>query len=177
MMKKTWIFMLLGVSLIAFISCNSKSKQATITEEEDVMVIEPATAAMPDSNDLAFLTAWSGKYPQDVDMFGLKVLDNRLKRLMGARYDTMIADWNTETPIQVEDSVIHTSGCKAHDCPADSYELYIDLKNNNINVYNFHHDTLTFYAEKDSFPLPAKMKADLLVTFSNAKVTAPKQTR
>lgn len=178
MMNKRWIFLLLGVSFAAFFSCNNKPKQAdVITEEEAIIVTEPATGTAPDTSNLSFITAWSGKYPKEVNLFGLNVLDDRLKQLMGAQYDTMIANWNTETPIQVEDSIIHTSGCKAHNCPANSYDLYIDLAGNNINIYNFRHDTLTFYAEKDSFALPAKMKADLQVIFSNAKMAAPKKGR
>lgn len=173
MMNKRWIVMLLCSSLVAFAACNSKAKQATVTEEEaEVVVLEPQTAPNnADTSNLTFLTEWVGKYPKEVDLFKLNVLTSRLQQMMGTQYDSLVANWNTETPIQLEDSVIHTSGCKVHDCPADSYDLYIDLAGNNINVYNFQYDTLYFFAEKDSFSLPAQMKADLNIIKSNAKLT------
>lgn len=172
-MNKRWIVMLLCMSLVAFVACNSKAKQGTVTEEEeDIVVVGPqSTTNNADTSNLAFLTEWVGKYPKEVDLFKLNILTSRLQQMMGAQYDSLVANWNTETPIQLEDSVIHTSGCRAHDCPGDSYDLYIDLADNNINVYNFQYDTLYFFAEKDSFSLPSQMKADLNIVRSNAMVS------
>lgn len=161
--------MLLCISIVAFASCNTKTKKANVVEE-DIVVMEADAVAPVDTNNLAFIEEWVGKYPNEVNLFGLKVLSNRLQQLMGNQYDSMIANWNTETPIEIEDSVIHTSGCKAHNCPADSYDLYIDLADNNINVYNLQNDSLIFYAEKDTISLPSKMKANLSVILSNANV-------
>lgn len=172
-MNKRWIVMLLCMSLVAFVACNSKAKQGTVTEEEaDIVVVGPqSTTNNADTSNLTFLTEWVGKYPKEVDLFKLNILTSRLQQMMGAQYDSLVANWNTETPIQLEDSVIHTSGCRAHDCPADSYDLYIDLAGNNINVYNFQYDTLYFFAERDSFSLPSQMKADLNIVRSNAMVS------
>lgn len=174
-MKKRWIVTLLCMSAVVFVACNSKTKQATVTEEGDIIVMQPAATTSNDSvSNLIFLTEWVGKYPKEVDLFNLNVVTSRLQQMMGAQYDSLIANWNTETPIQLEDSIIHTSGCKAHNCPADAYELYIDLTDDNINVYNFQNDTLYFFAEKDSFSLPVQMKADLNVVKSNAKLSSRK---
>ncbi len=170
-MKKSWIFTLLCISLVAFAACNSKAKRADIVEEEGVMIMDIDTVTPADTASLSFITEWVGKYPQEVNLFGLNVLSDRLKQLMGMQYDSMMANWNTETPIEVEDSIIHTSGCKAHDCPADDYELYIDLADNNINVYNLRNDSLQIYAEQDTIALPTKMKANLRVILSNANIT------
>lgn len=173
MMNKRWIVMLLCMSLVAFVACNSKAKQATVTEEEeDVVVMQPQSATNnADTSNLTFLAEWVGKYPKEVDLFNLNALTSRLQQMMGSQYDSLIANWNTETPIQMEDSILHTSGCRVNNCPADSYELYISLPDNNINVYNFRNDTLYFFAEKDSFSLPTKMKADLNIIKSNAKLS------
>lgn len=172
MMDKRWIITLLCVSIVAFVSCNNKNKQGTVTERE-IIVMEPEVEVTADSisSDLIFLSEWVGKYPKEVSLFKLNVITSRLQQLMGNQYDSLIANWNTETPIQLEDSIIHTSGCKAQDCPADSYELYVDLKDNNINVYNFQNDKLHVYEEKGKIALPNKMKADLNIIKSNAKLT------
>lgn len=44
---------------------------------------------------------------------------------------------------------MHASGCKQHDCNTYFYDLYIDTKNNKINVYKFSESKLTVFAEDD----------------------------
>lgn len=76
----------------------------------------------------------------------------RLKKLLGADYDAMIKNWNTETPFEKQDNVLHAWGCKQHDCSTYSYDLYIDVKNNKINVYKFSESKLTIFKE-DNFEI------------------------
>lgn len=73
----------------------------------------------------------------------------RLKTLLGSDFDQMVKYWNTETPFTKEGDVLHASGCKQHDCNTYSYDLYIDTKNNKINVYKFSQSKLTVFAEDD----------------------------
>ena len=73
----------------------------------------------------------------------------RLKTLLGTDYDQMVKHWNTETPFTKEGDILHASGCKQHDCNTYSYDLYIDIKNNKINVYKFSQSKLTVFAEDD----------------------------
>ena len=73
----------------------------------------------------------------------------RLKKLLGADYDQMIANWNTETPFEKQGNILHAWGCKQHDCNTYSYDLYIDVKNNKINVYKFAKSELTILKENN----------------------------
>lgn len=73
----------------------------------------------------------------------------RLKALLGTDFDQMVNYWNTETPFTIEENILHASGCKQHDCNTYSYDLYIDTKNNKINVYKFSKSKLTVFAEDD----------------------------
>lgn len=73
----------------------------------------------------------------------------RLKVLLAGDYKQMVKYWNTETPFTKEGNILHASGCKQHDCNSYSYDLYIDTKNNKINVYKFSKSILTLFAEDD----------------------------
>lgn len=79
----------------------------------------------------------------------------RLKKLLGTDYDQMVKYWNTETPFEKQDNVLHAWGCKQHDCSTYSYDLYIDVKNNKINVYKFSESKLTVFKE-DNFDIEIK---------------------
>lgn len=79
----------------------------------------------------------------------------RLKKLLGADYDQMVKNWNTETPFEKQDNILHAWGCKQHDCSTYSYDLYIDVKKNKINVYKFSESKLTIFKE-DNFDIDIK---------------------
>ena len=76
----------------------------------------------------------------------------RLKKLLGSDYDQMVKNWNTETPFEKQDNILHAWGCKQHDCTTYSYDLFIDVKNNKINVYKFAESKLTVFKE-DNFDI------------------------
>lgn len=79
----------------------------------------------------------------------------RLKKLLGSDYDQMVKNWNTETPFEKQDNILHAWGCKQHDCGTYSYDLYIDVKNNKINVYKFSESKLNIFKE-DNFEIAIK---------------------
>jgi hypothetical protein len=93
----------------------------------------------------------------------------RLKTLLGSDFDQMVKHWNTETPFTKEGNVLHASGCKQHDCNTYSYDLYIDAKNNKINVYKFSQSKLTVFAEDD---FRIVLKDSLLQDLNTKKLNA-----
>lgn len=93
----------------------------------------------------------------------------RLKTLLGSNFGQMVEHWNTETPFTKEGDILHASGCKQHDCNTYSYDLYIDTKNNKINVYKFSNSKLTFYAEDD---YRIVLKDSLLQNLNTKKINA-----
>lgn len=93
----------------------------------------------------------------------------RLKTLLGSDFDQMVKYWNTETPFTKEGDVLHASGCKQHDCDTYSYDLYIDTKNNKINVYKFSQSKLTVFAEDD---FRIVLKDSLLQDLNTKKLNA-----
>ncbi|WP_338840062.1 hypothetical protein [Flavobacterium ginsenosidimutans] len=95
----------------------------------------------------------------------------RLKKLLGTDYDQMVKDWNTETPFEKQENVLHAWGCKQHDCNSYSYDLYIDVKSNKINVYKFAESKLTVFKE-DNFDIEIKdnFLKDLNIKKQNAEI-------
>ncbi len=94
----------------------------------------------------------------------------RLKTLLGADYDEMVKNWNTETPFEKQENILHAWGCKQHDCNSFSFDLYIDVKNNKINVYKFAESKLTVFKE-DNFEIEIKdnFLKDLNIKKENVK--------
>lgn len=169
------------ILVILFISCNNikKEKETTPTEIkqeiEKEIKIQPKTNQQMQTNskskpDSLFFSEIIGKYPTQVNLFQNEILTSRLKNINRFDYDALIANWNTETPITIENQIIHASGCKAHNCSSNGYELFIDLKNDNINIYHFRGNTLRVYTEKDWIDLPESFNNEIETKKSNAKI-------
>lgn len=171
-MKKT----ILTISIIATIisACGSRSSRNPETEDslmvsEDTAFTDSAITTTSQSN-LAYLKADTGKIPYEAKLFDNDTLSTRLKAILGKEYDVMIKNWNVETPIAIENEIIHTSGCKKHDCAGDAYDLYIDLKDDNINVYNLRGSDFVLYKEKGVIALSGEMAKELNIKKGNAGV-------
>jgi len=120
--------------------------------------------------DALYFNALLGKYPTQIGLFQNEILASRLKNINRFDYEALVANWNTESPITMEDQIVHASGCKSHDCPSSGYELFIDLKNDNINIYHFRSNTLRVYTEKDWITLPSGFSKEIETKKANAKI-------
>lgn len=163
-MKKGWI-LLACIGIIVLPACQGNANK----KKNEQIKTDTVSMQQPVESDLMFITEWVGKYPKDVNLFDRHALNERLKALLKDRYDIFIANWNTETPLMLTDSIIHASGCKAHDCSALSYDMYIDLSKDNINIYAITDGTVSVFTEKDTIALPKKLKDELRIIISNAK--------
>jgi hypothetical protein len=181
-MKNSNIFFLL--LCLAFINCTNSKKelQPSPTEVESEIVEEAAekTPEIPSKTeinkelygetDLLFILDFIDKYPTQVDLFSNQKLLNRLNNIDRFNSQNLLDNWNTETPITIENGIIHSSGCKDNDCSNNAFELYIDLKNDNINIYNFKGNTLRIFKEKNFIELPKVYQDELEVKKANAKI-------
>ena len=120
--------------------------------------------------DALYFNALLGKYPTQVGLFQNEILASRLKNINRFDYEALITNWNTESPITMEDQIVHASGCKSHNCPSSGYELFIDLKNDNINIYHFRSNTMRVYTEKDWITLPSGFAKEIETKKANAKI-------
>lgn len=181
-MKK---IMLLLVLLVSVASCDKLKKNQSDQEGPENMpdqeMMDPSEEAkdateeganeieIPDT-ELGFMVTYQGKYAGQEKLFENEVLAARLKKLDRFNYDAMLQRWNTETPIVIEEGILHMSGCKAHDCPSSAYDFFLDVENDNINIYNFRSNMLRLYQEKGMIDLPPGFADEMEIKKSNAKI-------
>jgi hypothetical protein len=113
-----------------------------------------------------------GKYAGKEKLFEMEPLASRLKVLQGLDYGIFLALWNAETPISIENNVIHMSGCKQNACPESAYDFFMDLVNDNINIYHFRSNTLRIYQEKGWIDLPPAYAKEIVTKKTSAGIGA-----
>jgi hypothetical protein len=103
----------------------------------------------------------AGKYPYEVKLLENPELKSRLTKLLGSDWPDMKANWNVETPIEIDGSIFKASACQAHNCAANNYVMFVDLGNDNINVYHIEENKGTkTYFEKEKIALPKKFEEE-----------------
>jgi hypothetical protein len=179
-MKKQTTLLLLLMSLV--LSCNKTKSKTELPSEpaveqqeemEPVAVEEEEPAVVIPDVPFGFLVTYKGKYATQEKLFENEILATRLKALNRFNYEALLQNYNTETPIVILDNIAHMSGCKQHDCPSNAYDFFIDLDNDNINVYHFRSNMLRVYQEKGMIDLPAEFASEMETKKSNAGIGDP----
>ena len=106
---------------------------------------------------LVALKKMKGKYQYEIKLWAKPEISQRLEKLMGKDHATMKKFWNVESPLEVEGDVLRLTGCEAHNCGANQYEIFMDTENDNINVYHILDESMKSYKEKGEIKLPKKM--------------------
>lgn len=167
--KKIKYILIVALSNLTLISCKKETiKSVPATDSTSIIThsLKSDSAIISPSDTLNNLV--------DKSAIGTRLLTNssispRLKIILGTDYKQMIQYWNTETPFTKEGDILHASGCKQHDCNTYSYDLYIDTKNNKINIYKFSNSKLTVFAEDD---YQIVLKDSLLEDLNTKKLNA-----
>lgn len=142
------------VALVLLGSCHSNKNPKKVSETAATKnSVKTPSIQQPLDTSLMKLNAFKGQYPSDVKLLDQPELKPRLKALLGSQYENFRKYWQTETPIEIEDSVLSTTGCEEHNCAANQFVLQIDLAHNNINVYHFG-ENIQSYLEKGPIHLP-----------------------
>jgi len=157
-----------------FYGCNEiKKENPKLFDEQRIEIDKNDIQPKPEAKShtgINFLNDLIGKYPKQEKIFNNEILSHRLKEVDNLDFDKLIANWNTETPLVIEDQIIHASGCNDNDCASNAYELFIDLANDNINVYHFRGNTLRVYTEKEWINLPKIFNDEIEIKKYYAKI-------
>lgn len=144
--------MLLIVFMTAIIfSCNEKKQDTKAPEIIDSM---PQFSENAESLEIAELENLAGKYPSEIRLLEKYGLQTRIKNMMGTDYLNFNQKWNIETPIEIEDKVLWTTGCEKNNCAGHMYILILDLTDNNINIFRFENGQGRSFEEKGIIGLP-----------------------
>lgn len=149
MKRKTKYIFIVVLSSFALISCKKETIKSVPSTDSTSIKIDALKSDSAVINPSDTLNNFVNKSVIGTHLLTEGSIAPRLKSLLGTDYEQMVKYWNTETPFIKEGDILHASGCKQHDCNTYSYDLYIDTKNNKINVYKFSQSKLTLFAEDD----------------------------
>ncbi|HRI03881.1 MAG TPA: hypothetical protein PLL77_09075 [Pyrinomonadaceae bacterium] len=93
----------------------------------------------------------------------------RLRKLMGADYQTMKKFWNTETPIKKFGDFLMMTGCEQDNCAYNRYVMFMDLGDGCINVIHFGKDATKAWNDYEEIALPPPFAEELDAMKSNGK--------
>ncbi|MTH15393.1 hypothetical protein [Flavobacterium sp. LC2016-01] len=169
--KRTKHLLITALSCFSIIACKKESIKSVPTTDSTSIRTEALKADSAIINPTDTLINLVGKSVIGTHLLSQSKLAPRLKTLLGTDYDQMVKYWNTETPFEKEGDILHASGCKQHDCNTYSYDLFIDLKNNKINVYKFSESKLNIFAEGNfRIVLKDSLLRDLNIKKDDAKI-------
>jgi hypothetical protein len=98
-----------------------------ISEKEDADTDINNTYSTTDFN---FLKDLNGEYPSRAKIFENNKFNQRLKNLLGNRYEFFKETWTTESPIKFSNDIFIAEACEAHNCNMTNFIIEYDFKNN-----------------------------------------------
>ena len=101
-----------------------------------------------------------GKYPYELKLLENKDFQGRLRKIMGNDFNTLKSHFDVQTPIEVVNGIVMTSGCEAHNC-GNIYYIFIDTTKDNLNVIHVEDEKVTNYFEKGRIKLPEKFASQI----------------
>jgi hypothetical protein len=101
-----------------------------------------------------------GKYPYELKLLENKDFQTRLKKMMGDDFNVLKSHFDVQTPIEVVNGIVMTSGCQAHNC-GNIYYIFIDTTKDNLNVIHVEDEKVTNYFEKGRIKLPEKFASQI----------------
>lgn len=140
---------LVMLSSLVFFSCKKETVKSVPTTDSTSIITHALQSDSAVINPADTLNDLTDKSVIGTQFLTKSSLAPRLQKLLGPDYNQMVEYWNTETPFEKQENVLHAWGCKKHDCSTYSYDLFIDVKNNKINVYKFEKSKLTVFKEDD----------------------------
>lgn len=168
-MKYTNSLRVIAVCLISVLTfaCNQSGKKnnnTTKEKEPDIRVNETTqqsstTNETPDTqtqkgnpvdHDMDFLKDLNGKYPNDVKLLENKALTERLKKLLGDRYNFLKETWAVETPMEYSNNIFTASACQAHNCGSTNFIIIFDFLKNVMYAGIREEEKAKTYAEDGS---------------------------
>lgn len=155
MNKRTKHLFIIALSCFTILSCKKESVKSIPTTDSTSIRTEALKTDSTVLNPVDSLYTLVNKSVIGTQFLTKSSLAPRIKTLLGPDYDEMVKNWNTETPFEKQENILHAWGCKQHDCSSYSYDLFIDVKSNKINVYKFNESKLTAFKE-DNFDITLK---------------------
>ncbi len=105
----------------------------------------PTDAAPATTADWSALNAQVGKYPNETKLLEDSPITADLKTLLGAKFDVLATNMQTQAPLQKDGAVLFTSGNKQHEGGVNAAYLLIDPATRALEVGLWEGGKLTTY--------------------------------
>ena len=160
---------IIGLLALSGASCGGGAANVAVTTNTAPKIAPSASPKLeatvipeqtPHAGIIATLKASKGKYPYELKLLENAEMKSRLQKLLGVDFAAMKANWNVETPIEIENDILMTSGCEKHNCGNNIYYMFVDLGSNNINVYHLKNGKQV-YTEAARIDLPKKFADEM----------------
>ncbi|MBK8305124.1 MAG: hypothetical protein IPK98_17725 [Chloracidobacterium sp.] len=163
---------LIAVCLVAVLGCDIskyvngvKNDNANIAKPTPTATTAPVETPKPAATPakpgvISILKKAEGKYPYELKLLENAEMKVRLQKLMGPDFAALKANWDVESPIEIVGGILRASGCEQHNCGANMYYLFVDIENDNINIYHIK-DKTQVYSEHSKIKLPKKFADEL----------------
>lgn len=138
-------------------------KVSPTPEPKDAPKSTPKPTSTAEVSDfIPVLKRSAGKYPADIKLLDIPVFHERLRKLLGGDFTDLKAHFNVETPIEVIGDIFKAQGCEAHNCGGgNEFYIFVDLKEDNINVYHIRENVPKTFFEHGEIKLPTKFADDV----------------
>lgn len=116
-------------------SCLNKETKTTVSAADTARadsLKDVAAAAVP--LDEVFQAAM-GQYPRDVNLLENPTLRSRLIKILGQdRYDFMVKNFDTQTPVDFSAGRYIASACQAHNCGVTDFFITFNPETDSLKV-------------------------------------------
>ncbi|WP_312219173.1 hypothetical protein [Brevundimonas sp.] len=154
-----------AVAALTLAACNQP--EATPPAETPAAPVEIAPAPTDAAvSDWSALNAQVGKYPNETKLLEDSAITADLKTLLGAKFDVLATNMQTQAPLQKDGPVLFTSGNKQHEGGVNAAYLLIDPAAKALEVGLWEGGKLTTYKTPGSNIAKPK---DVQTMISNAE--------
>jgi hypothetical protein len=149
-MKKIF-FVIILLSLTACLTEPKKNRNENTNS--DIKIENNNKSKTSKKNGLEFFKLSEGKYPSEIKLFDNTDFVNRLKKLIGYRYDFLEDYWSIEMPIEFKNGIYIIEGCEKHNCGWTNFIVTYDLTYNHLSVGIRDERKVKIFSEKSYHPL------------------------
>ena len=178
-MKIKKLFFISSIVLITLlvISCNKKDneqnqsnqKSDSISQSNNNDLSNPKSKSLDtisnnqvDKSDISqkknldFLNKYKGKYLGQEKLFDNPILKERLRKMLGSRFDFIYLIWETEAPIEINNGILYAWAMQAHSGGDPEVVFMADLNKDVLYVGIRENGKVELYSE-DGSEVPQKM--------------------
>lgn len=120
--------------------------------------LDEGSTESPHTTNVDFLKEFNGKYPYEVNLLDNKIINKRLKDLIGDKFIFLKKTWAVEIPIEIKNNIFVAYACEAHNCNMTNFILAIDISKNIMYVGIRKEGKVSTYAEAgNNFPEKIKV--------------------